>query len=107
MIDRTPGAPAARGESEKKTEYREFLSEYDFVPLELESTGVWGAATRDWVTQIGRRIGLRTGNRRARVFLMQRVSIEIKRGDARMISASLSQCTPLEEIFNLPGVCNI
>ena len=93
-VAKTPGAVAARGEAEKRTKYQKLLSELDFVPVALESSGVWSAAGKDWVREIGRRIAFRTGNKEARAFLMRRISIEVQRGNARIVDTNLPTRAP-------------
>ena len=83
-------------------EYQELLSEFDFVPVALEGSGVWGAEGKDWVREIGRRIAFRTGNKEARAFLMRRISIEVQRGNARMVDTNLPTRAPSVEIFDAP-----
>ena len=62
-------------------------TEYLFVPVALESTGVWGKKALELIKNIGRRITHLTGESRARIFLMQRISLEVQRGNARMVLA--------------------
>ena len=96
------GAVAARGEVEKRTKYQALLSEFDFVPVALESSGVLGAAGKDRVREIGGRIAFRSDNKEARAFLMRRISIEVQRGNATMVDINLPARALLTEFFDVP-----
>ena len=89
-ISRTPGAVASKAETEKRQKYSCLESEFWIVPAALKSTGVCGEAALALVKEIGRRITYRSGERRARSFIVQRISLEIQRGNARMVGADRS-----------------
>ena len=74
-----------------------------FVPFVIDSTGVWGEEALKFVKEIGRRIVGSEGNRRAAAFIRQRMSVEVQRGNSRLIAGGLLQCGALGELGSLSG----
>ena len=76
------GSAAATSETKKCQKYTDFFSGVDFVPVALESSGVWRKQALDLVKEIGRRIAAITYDQRSASYLRQRLSIAIQRGNA-------------------------
>ena len=98
---RTPGAVAKRGEQDKEARYRPLLDDYALIPFALETTGVWGAPASNLAKDIGSAITAASGEPRATSFLRQRISLELQRGNARVVMANLSGGAQLQELFML------
>ena len=91
---------AADDAERKKTEkYRHLEGTIIFHPVGLETFGPWGESAKVLVTEIGRRITERTGEKRATMFLRQRISMEIERGNAISMLNTYAGGRPLDEIF--------
>lgn len=76
------GSAAASAESAKLQKYTDIISGVDFVPFAIETSGVWGEEASSLVNDIGRRISAVTHDRRSTIFLRQRISIAVQRGNA-------------------------
>lgn len=76
------GCAAATAERKKCQKYSDIISGVDFVPVAIETSGVWGKQALELVKEIGRRIAAITFDKRSVSFLRQRLSIAIQRGNA-------------------------
>ena len=84
----TAGAAANKAEGRKTTLYSSLSDRYRFEPLAIETTGVLGNTSARFVAEIGRRITLKTGEKRETAWLRQRLSIAVVRGNAASILAT-------------------
>ena len=83
------GSAAATAEVNKKNKYSDLRQSIDFVPVALETSGVWGPEGRALIRELGRRIGIAQHDTRSTMFLLQRISIAVQRGNAECILVSL------------------
>ena len=84
------GYAAREAESRKVQKYAGQLpTTYEFIPLGFETLGAAGPSATEFLGLLGHRLVEVTGNIRAGEFLMQRLSIEILRGNAGSILGSL------------------
>ena len=70
-----------------------------FIPVSVESTGVFGPRTVSFVKDLGRRITRQSGNTNATTYLRQRLSMAIQRGNALSV---LGTCNFSPPLFDLP-----
>ena len=89
----TVGSAAAKAENAKRTKYPGLVRERRFKPIAIETSGVFGHTTRTIISEIGKRISERTGDKRETTWLKQRLSIAIQRGNALSILASARHLT--------------
>ena len=61
----------------------------DFVPVAIETSGVWGRQALDLVNEIGRRIAAVTHEPHSTAFLRQRISEAVQRGNAYCVLGTL------------------
>ena len=61
-----------------------------FVPLAFESLGAWGVHCQQFVSELGRRITIITGDARETSYLRQRLSIAVQKGNAIACRGTLS-----------------
>jgi hypothetical protein len=95
-VSRRVGGLAVQAEHLKRNKYRG-LVDYAFVPFAIETSGYWVEEASRLVRQLGKRIAQRTQEPRATVFLRQRISLALQRGNARAVLASQPKNTrPLE-----------
>ena len=80
---------AKLAERSKSSKYRELESRYVVQPVAIETLGVMGPSTHSFLRDLGRRIELASEDSRATNFLLQRVSVEIQRGNAAAVNGSL------------------
>jgi hypothetical protein len=72
-------------EEKKVQKYSDIISGVDFVPVAIETSGVWGSHALDLITEVGRRIAGVTHEPRSTMFLRQRISVAVQRGNAGCI----------------------
>jgi len=75
------GSAAALAEATKSQKYSDITTGVDFVPVAIETSGTWGEQASDLVREIGRRIAAVEHEPRSTVFLRQRISVAIQRGN--------------------------
>ena len=97
-----PGAVADAAESLKRRKYTSLVPSYIFAPVCIESMGAWGASARDLIRKIGRRIQEATGEPRSTSFLIQRLAIDVQRGNATSVMATIPSSRNWTGISNLP-----
>jgi hypothetical protein len=98
---RYKGSAAALREDAKNKTYAFLADRFIFIPVAMETMGVWGPQGLALINEIGRRIGEKTGDVRAGVFLRQRVSLAAQRGNVSAILGTLPPGKELEEIYYL------
>jgi hypothetical protein len=84
------GSAAAQAETNKLRKYAELEARRDihFVPIVIETLGTWGAAATELCRDIGSRLAITTGDPRSHLFLKQRLSLAIQRGNASSIAGT-------------------
>ena len=98
---KSPGAAARQAEEKKARKYDFLKDRFIFVPVAIETLGVYGPEARRFVETLGERLKTVTGEPRALMFLRQRISIAIQRGNAAAILGTLPAGKGFTEIFNL------
>lgn len=83
------GAAATRAAALKTVKYAAISYTHLFVPLAVETGGVWNAEAIVFLNELGRRISQVTGDHRETSWLYQRLSVAIQRGNAICFAASL------------------
>lgn len=63
-----------------------------FSPLAFETLGGPGPATRELLSSVGRLLVEATGCRRAGGYLLQRLSIDVQRGNAVAVMGTMLDC---------------
>jgi hypothetical protein len=96
---RRAGAAAEVAESNKIKKYEELMNTFIFVPVAIETSGVWGQAGLQFIKQVGNRIKEATGEKASTNYLIQRISIAIQQGNAAAILGSFPESKGLEEVF--------
>ncbi|XP_055339051.1 uncharacterized protein LOC129588725 isoform X2 [Paramacrobiotus metropolitanus] len=93
------GEAAKKAEEEKRRKYEYLADEYDFVALAFETFGVVGPACLKFLRELGKRIMDATGERRSFEFLLQRLSIEIQRGNALSVTSTVPRSDGLNAVY--------
>ena len=78
-----PGAAARAAEARKRRRYEDLAQRYRFEPLAVETTGVLGPAFANFITDLGRRVAVATG--------------DISQRDRLAAAASISCCTARQQ----------
>ena len=93
------GYAAIQGEKDKYVNYKELVNDkYYVVPIAHETMGSWAPDSLKFMKDLGSRITEATGEKRAKSFLFQSLSMNLQRGNA------LSHHRKLEEIYNLETI---
>ena len=95
----TEGMAASRAEGLKINKYVNLPTSYEFFPLAFETLGSMGEATKAFIQELCRRIRESTGDPRAPSQFLQRLSLEIVRGNACSIMGAM---LPEAEYRNWP-----
>ena len=96
-------ASVAREETKRK-KYSSLLPTYNFTPVCIETMGDWGDSVRDLVRTIGRRVQESTGYPRSTTFLVQRLALDVQRGNVASVMATLPSTKDWSEVGLLPAL---
>ena len=83
------GAAAAHASSLKLLKYQSLQASYQVVPLAIETLGPYNAEGLRFITELGRKLAAVTGDIRETVFLKQRLSVAVQKGNAVSCLGSL------------------
>ena len=84
-----PGAAAAQAENLKRQKYRTLTDRFQFEPIAIETTGVFGASSMQIIEEIGNRLRVCTGDPREKTWFKQRLALSVQRGNAFSIIAAV------------------
>ena len=87
----TKGAPTFAVKKAKETNrarYSELSDRFRFEAVAVETSGVIGPSSLKFLLELGRRMRERTGEQREGLWLMQRISFAIARGNATAVAAT-------------------
>ena len=87
LATREIGLVAEEAENKKHTKYAQLEESHCFVPVAVETLGVSGSEARSFLQELGRRIANATQDPLSHLYLRQRISVAVQRGNA---AASLS-----------------
>jgi hypothetical protein len=76
------GSAAESAATRKEAKYIDLAVRYEFVPIAIESHGVFSSKASSFLTDLGRRISVVTADMRETSFLFQRLSIALQRFNA-------------------------
>ena len=88
---------AHKREREKIEKYKE-LTGFIFVPIGIETSGVWGPNALKFIREVGNKLKTTTGQAASTAYLTQRISLAVQRGNAASIIRAIPQPKGLEEI---------
>ena len=81
--------------------YQELASNYNVIPVAMETLGSWGPRGLKFIRDIGSRIADATGEKRSKYFLFQAISMAVQRGNVASILGTVPDVKKLDEIFYL------
>src|SRR5207237_9631539 len=93
---RFPGAAAEELEREKLRKYQFLEPHYLFMPVAIETMGVYAPLAKKLVNWVGSKLERVTKDTRARSFFKHRISMAIQRGNAAAILGKLHGCKNFE-----------
>ena len=102
-IASAPGSSVAAIAEEKKVDkYKDLSRDFVTQPVAVETLGGLGPTTLSFLTDLGHRISIISGNKRSTEFLRQRLGIAVQSGNAACLFESLCSKVPVplrEELY--------
>ena len=83
------GEVAALAEERKCAKYNGLPVTHFFTPVAIETSGVIGVKSVEFLKELGRRVRQQTGDEPAASFLLQRISVAVQRGNTVSILGEL------------------
>ena len=77
LATREAGAVAEEAEKKKRTKYAHLEESHHFVPVAVETLGVFGPEARSFLRELGRRIENSTSDPLSHLYLKQRISVAV------------------------------
>jgi hypothetical protein len=97
-----PGAAAELAAKKKHEKYKTIKNNgYHFIALGTETCGSWCQEMKSFVSDVGKRMALKTGDMRTISHFKEIISLNIQRGNAASIFGSLPDAASMDEIFYL------
>ena len=97
-----PGKVANEAENRTNQHYEELTNSYHFVPVSVETLGVWGKTGLNCMKEVGKTLIEQSGDKRASSFIFQSISIAVQRGNALSILGTMeADEETLDKIFLL------
>ena len=91
LSTREAGAVAEEAERRKNIKYAHLEHDHHFIPVAVESLGVFSPQAKSFIEELGRRLEDTTTEPLSRLHLRQRISVAVQRGNSTAIAAS---CDP-------------
>ena len=91
MSSFSAGSASKTAEDKKRAKYSDLTAGIDFVPIAIESTGVWGEQGFELVQELGRQLTAVNFDSRSTSFLRQRISLAVQRENAFCVLATLKK----------------
>ena len=92
---------AEEAEQAKSNLYNELAADFNVIPVATETFGSWCPAGLKFIKEIGERMASRTGEKRSRYYLLQRISMAIQKGNVASIVGTVPSHRKLDKIFYL------
>jgi hypothetical protein len=87
---------------DKYDNYKDLVNDnYYEVPIAHETMGSWAPDSLKFMKDLGSRVSEVTGEKRAKSFLFQSLSMNLQRGNALCVMGTVAHHRKLEEIYNL------
>ena len=90
LAARGAGTVADQAGARKRAKYAELATTHHFVPLAVETSGVFGSEAQMFFRELGRRIKDESGEPQAHQYLLQRISVAVQRGNAAAVPGTSS-----------------
>ena len=84
LASREPGLVAEQAE-QKKIKYAELLVAHHFVPIAIETSGVFGPEVCSFFKELGHRLKTRSGDPSSFGYLLQHIGVTIQRGNTAAV----------------------
>ena len=84
-VAREAGTVASQAERNKCQKYALLCTSHHFVPIAIETSGVFGPEAASFFGELGRRIRAETGEPRSLPFLLQGIAVAVQQGNAAAV----------------------
>ena len=101
LTAKAAGAAAHSAELRKHSKYTKLPNSYTLCPFAVETLGPFGEEAISLVDELGRRLHLSTGEPRSRSFLIQRLSIDIQRGNTAAVLGTIPISSNFDKIYTI------
>ena len=95
------GKTANKAEELKLKKYSELHKDYHVVPVAIETFGSIGTHGKKLIEEIGNMIIEKSGEKRSKFYLYQRLSMAVQRGNVASVLGSVGHQDKLDEVFYL------
>ena len=85
LASREPGLVAEQAEQQKKTKYTDLQTTHHFIPIGIETTGVFGPEALSFFKELGRCLRARSGEPLSFSHLLQQIGVTIQRGNTATV----------------------
>ena len=89
LATREAGAVADEAERRKKQKYSSLMTSHHFVPIAIETSGVFGSEAITFFKELGQRTKFESGDPPSFHFLIQRAAVAIQRGNTAAVLGTL------------------
>ena len=97
MASGEAGAVATQAEVRKYSKYCHLDSSYTFVPVAIETSGAMGPRSTEFLRELGYRLRQATGEVKSSIYLLQRLSVAIQRGNSASGLGTISLSDAFED----------
>lgn len=101
QTSKTAGAQANNAEKNKERKYKTIIASHVFLGFAVETMGPFSDGTLRFVNELGKLLNIASGDARSKSFFIQRIGIEIQRGNSAHILGTIPDGESLTEIFYL------
>ena len=85
----------------KMQKYKNIDSYHFFTPVVIETTGVFGPRTTEFLKELGHRLRRVSGEANSFAYLTQRLSVAVQRGNAASVLGTVKVDSADEEFLNI------
>ena len=78
LASREPGLVAEQAEQQKKAKYADLQTTHHFVPIGIETTGVFGPEALSFFKELGRRLRAHSGEPLSFCHLLEQIGVPIQ-----------------------------
>ena len=93
------GAVAQQAENRKTQKYKHLESCYFFTPVAIETSGVFGPKTLEFLKELGHQLRQVSREAYSFAYLTQRLSVAVQRGNAASVLGTMKMGSQEEEFF--------
>ena len=79
------GAVAEQAEVSKSIKYADLQASHHFVPVGIETSGVFGQEALSFIRELGRHLQVKTGEPQSHFYLQQWVAVAVQRGNTAAV----------------------